>query len=164
MSDSEDLLGDDDLFGEIPDEKGGGDPEAVAPSRKKKKKDLDWSSLQKHGYEPPPPIEQSDTYKRIQTERIIRQQEEVQAEHESQQRAAVKAELESKKLTAAAAEKDERHAEQTRRVDAGDVKKRSTMKDKTKDKRARGQAGISGTANGYWKSEQEFHLTRDTFD
>ena len=37
---------------------------------------------------------------------------------------------------------------------AQDVKKRSTMKDKTKDKRAKGQAGISDTAKGYWKSEQ----------
>lgn len=37
---------------------------------------------------------------------------------------------------------------------AAEAKKRPTMKDKTKDKRAKGQAGISDTAKGYWKSEQ----------
>lgn len=46
----------------------GQDPEADRP-KKKKKKDLDFKSLQDHGYEPPAPIEESETYKRIQTVR-----------------------------------------------------------------------------------------------
>ena len=45
----------------------GEDPEAVAPKKKKKKKALNFESLQQHGYEAPPPIEESETYKRIQT-------------------------------------------------------------------------------------------------
>ena len=39
-------------------------------------------------------------------------------------------------------------------ADQAEAKKRLTMRDKTKDKRAKGQAGISDTANGYWKSDQ----------
>jgi len=158
MSDEEDLFGDDDLFGNEVAE--GADPDAELPKKKKRKKDLDFESLKAHGYEPPPSIEESDTYKKIATDRIIRQHEECQADRDQKEKAAEKAQAD--RDASVAKEKEKR--EMVTKADRTEVKKRLTVRDQTKDKRAKGQTGISDTANGYWKSDQEFHMTRDTFD
>eukprot|EP00656_Telonema_subtile_P018250 TRINITY_DN19842_c0_g1_i1.p1 TRINITY_DN19842_c0_g1~~TRINITY_DN19842_c0_g1_i1.p1 ORF type:complete len:191 (-),score=60.22 TRINITY_DN19842_c0_g1_i1:282-854(-) len=160
----DDLFGDD-LFGEIADEAPfGGDPEAVQP-KKKKKKSLKFDDIKKHGYEPPPPIEESETYKRIQTDRIIAEQEEVQHKIDAEEEKIAQAE--SARLANIAkhkAQAEEQQAQVAQAATAEKIQKRSTVKDKTKNKRALGQTGISGTANGHWKSDQEFHMTRDGFD